>query len=98
MVLLAQNHRGFDLVHRKVPAAPDDIAVASAFETPLRRIAALRLTSATGGFDLLKQFYLIVPLAQPLDAIGWDVSIDDDATRTFLDPHNNDPKLVPERA
>jgi hypothetical protein len=47
MVLLAQHDRRFDLVDGEVPAAPDHVAVASAFEASLRRGTAFGLACAS---------------------------------------------------
>jgi hypothetical protein len=73
MVLLAQHHRGFDLIYGEVPAAPDHVAVAPALEAGLRRDTAFGLARATRGLDLLKEIEAIALLPEPVDSLGRDV-------------------------
>src|SRR5262245_37005469 len=95
MVLLAQQHRGFNLVDGEVTAAPDDVTVASAFEAGLHRGTAFGLACATRSLDLLEELDAIALLPEPVDSIGRDVGIHNDAAAGLPGPDNDHPELVP---
>ena len=95
MVLLAQHYRGFDLVDGEVPAAPDHIAVASALEADFRRGTAFGLARATRGLDLLEELDAIALLPEPVDSLGRNVGIHNDAAAGLLGADDDHPELVP---
>src|SRR6478609_761814 len=95
MVFLTQHHRGFDLVDSEVPAAPDYVAVASALEAGLCSGAAFGLACATRSLDLLEQLDGIALLPEPVDSLGRDVGVHNDAAAGLPGPDDDHPELVP---
>jgi hypothetical protein len=94
MILLTQHHGSFDLVDREVPAAPDHVPVASALEAGFHCGTAFGLPRATRDLDLLEELDAITFLPEPVDTIGWDVGIDNDAMAGLAGPDDDYPKLV----
>jgi hypothetical protein len=95
MVFLAHHDRGLDLVDGEVPAAPDHVAVASPLEAGLRRGTAFSLSRATRGLDLLEELDAIALLPEPVDALGGDVGVNNDAAAGLLGTYDDHPELVP---
>jgi hypothetical protein len=95
MVFLAQHDRGFDLVDGEGPAAPDYVAVASALEAGLCRGTAFGLACATRSLDLLEELDAIALLPEPVDALGGDVGVHNEAAAGLLGTYDDHPELVP---
>jgi hypothetical protein len=95
MVLLAQHHRGLDLVNAEVPAAPNHVAVASTLEASLCPGTAFGLACATRSLDLFEELDAIALLPKPVDAVGRDVGIHNDAAAGLPGPDDDHSELVP---
>jgi hypothetical protein len=95
MVFLAEHNRGFDLVDGEVPAAPDYVAVASTLEPGLCRGTAFGLACATRSLDLLEELNAIALFPKPVDALGRDIGIHNDAMASLPGTDDDHPELVP---
>jgi hypothetical protein len=64
-------------------------------EPGLRRGTAFGLARATRRFDLLEEFDAIPFLPEPVDPVGRNIGIHNDAAPSLPGPDNNYPELVP---
>jgi len=71
---------------------PKNVAVTSAFEAGLRRGTAFGLARATRRFDLLAEFDAIPFLPAPVDPVGRNIGIHNDAAPSLPGPDNNYPE------
>src|SRR5262245_60877914 len=96
MVFLAQHDCRFDLVDSEISTAPDHVSVASSLEACLGRGTAFGLARATRSLDLLEELDAVAFVAQPIDSLGRDVGIHDDAVTALAGSDDDHPELVPE--
>jgi len=68
------------------------------FEAGLCRGTAFGLACMTRNLDLLEERDAIALLPKPVDALGRDVGIHNDAAASFLGPDDDHPELVPKLA
>jgi hypothetical protein len=95
MVFLTQYHRGFHLIHREVPAGPDHVAIMSAPEAVFRRNTAFGLACATRTLDFLEEFDAIAFLPEPIDSLGRNIGVYNNAATSVPGSHNDHSELVP---
>src|SRR6185503_5578791 len=97
MVLLAQHHGLLYFLGREVSAAPHDIAVAAFLDPARDGVAALLLTRAVGGIDLLESSDAVALPLQPLDLVAVDIAIHHRAALVLAKPRDDDAQLGAER-
>jgi len=95
MVLLTEDNSGFDLIDSEIPTTPDYVAIASALEASLRSRPAFGLSLATCQLNVLKQLDAVALLSKPVDSIGGDVRIHNDAAAGLPSPDDDYTEFVP---
>jgi hypothetical protein len=96
MILLAEDHRGFDFIDAEIAAPPDDIAVTPALQTDVPRDAAFGLACTAGSVHILEKFDAIAFLPEPIGAVGGNVGVDNDRASGFPHTNDDDAELVSE--